>query len=50
VKQRYLRILASLIWVLGLSSLLVQPAKADDLCARIQGTVTDLAGAACAGR
>ncbi len=49
MKQRYLRILASLIWVLGLSSQLVQPAKADDLYARIQGTVTDPIGAAAPG-
>ena len=49
MKLRYLRILASLIWVLALSSLLVQPAKADDLYARIQGTVTDPTGAAAPG-
>ena len=49
MRLKCLRILASLIWVLALSSLLAQPAKADNLYARIQGTVTDPTGAVLVG-
>jgi hypothetical protein len=45
VKLKHLRILASVILALGLSLLLVQPAKADNLYASIRGRALDQAGA-----
>ena len=49
MKLRYLRILASVIWVLALSAVLVPPANADELYGRVRGVTSDPTGAALPG-